>query len=166
MSRSWYVKINLQRNVIIININIIITGANLVISHREPLKPQLDAAGIDGVDYIFNSHDPSVNLDQFAAIIKPFGKIVSIASSPENLDLTLFFTKRVTFTWELMFTRGLFEVDMIEQHHILNDVSKLVDSGLLKSHVEVALPYNLENLRKAHSMVESGKMIGKVVLHR
>ncbi len=32
-------------------------GADLVINHREPLQAQLKAAGIDGVDYIYNAFD-------------------------------------------------------------------------------------------------------------
>jgi hypothetical protein len=65
-----------------------------------------------------------------------------------------------------MFTRSLYQTDdMILQHHLLKDLAELVDQGLIRTTLSESLsPINAENLRKAHSKVESGKMIGKLVL--
>ena len=55
--------------------------------------------------------------------------------------------------------------DMIEQHNILNQLAQLVDEGKIQSTLTETLePITAANLREAHKKVESGKMIGKVVL--
>jgi NADPH:quinone reductase-like Zn-dependent oxidoreductase len=54
---------------------------------------------------------------------------------------------------------------MIEQHQLLNTVADLVDSNKIKTTLtEVLSPINAENLRKAHRKLESGTIIGKIVL--
>jgi hypothetical protein len=54
---------------------------------------------------------------------------------------------------------------MIEQHRLLTKVATLVDSGVIRTTLsEVAGPIDAKNLLKAHTMVESGKTIGKLVL--
>ncbi|GAA6186909.1 hypothetical protein NBRC116595_41600 [Aliiglaciecola sp. NS0011-25] len=65
-----------------------------------------------------------------------------------------------------MFTRSMFTADdMIEQHHILNKVSDLIDQGYIQTTVGKHLgTINAANLRAAHEELESGKSIGKIVL--
>jgi len=141
-------------------------GAKHTINHREPLKPQLEELGIDGVDYVFNAYDTSVYFDQYAEIVKPLGKIVSIVETDKDLPLTKLMFKRITFSWELMFTRPIFGVDMENQGFILNTGAKMIDSGALKLPQLKVLPFDLESLRSAHTEQESGKAIGKTVLTR
>ena len=142
-------------------------GADVVINHRSsagPLKEQLEAKGISGVDYIYNAYDTAANFDQYAEIINPLGKIVSIVETKKELPLTKLMFKRVTFVWELMFTRAIFDVDPIKQHHILNNGAKFIDEDLLKLPDVALLPYSVESLREAHRLQETGTMIGKQVL--
>ncbi len=55
--------------------------------------------------------------------------------------------------------------DMIEQSHLLNRVSDLVDQGYIQTTVGKNLGTIIaSNLRKAHQELESGKSIGKIVL--
>ena len=55
--------------------------------------------------------------------------------------------------------------DMIEQHRLLNEVSRLVDAGELRgTSSQVAGTINAANLRKAHEQIETGRTIGKIVL--
>jgi NADPH2:quinone reductase len=65
-----------------------------------------------------------------------------------------------------MFTRSLYSTpDMIAQHKLLNDVSAMVDDGLIITTMAKELtPINAANLKQAHALIESGKSIGKVVL--
>ena len=65
-----------------------------------------------------------------------------------------------------MFTRPRYKTpDMIEQHKLLNQVADLVDAGKLRSTLKERLsPINGANLQKAHARLESGTMIGKLVL--
>lgn len=53
----------------------------------------------------------------------------------------------------------------MEQHHILNKVAELIDAGIIKTTVgEHFGTINAENLRKAHTLLESQKAKGKIVL--
>jgi NADPH2:quinone reductase len=65
-----------------------------------------------------------------------------------------------------MFTRPRFKTpDMIEQHRLLNQVAELLDAGSLRCTLKETLsPINGANLKKAHARLESGTMIGKLVL--
>lgn len=54
---------------------------------------------------------------------------------------------------------------MQTQHIILDKIAQLLDESKLKGTLTQSLsPLNADNLRKAHSLVESGHMIGKVVV--
>jgi NADPH:quinone reductase-like Zn-dependent oxidoreductase len=65
-----------------------------------------------------------------------------------------------------MFTRPLFNTpDMIEQHRLLNEVAGLIEAGRMRGTMTRNLgKINAANLTQAHALVESGGMIGKVVL--
>jgi NADPH:quinone reductase len=141
-------------------------GADVVLDHRQSLSMQLEQQGIRQVDAIFNTADTAAYWEQMAGLIKPFGHICSIVESKEPLDLTLLMAKSATFTWELMFTRSMFQTpDMAHQGEILNEVANWLDKGWLQSTVtETLQPLSAENLRKAHAISESGKSIGKVVV--
>ncbi|EPZ42126.1 zinc-binding alcohol dehydrogenase family protein [Alicyclobacillus acidoterrestris] len=141
-------------------------GADHVINHFEDFVPQLKALGLESVDYIFCLNSTEKHWRNMAEAIAPQGKICSIVETDELLDLTLLKNKSVTFVWEFMFTRSMYETaDMIEQHKLLNELAGLVDQGIVRTTVNEKLePINAENLRKAHAMLESGSMVGKVVL--
>jgi NADPH:quinone reductase len=68
--------------------------------------------------------------------------------------------------FEVMFTRSLFKTyDMVEQHHLLNTVTNLIDNKRIKTTItDLFTPINAENLRKAHKKVESGNTIVEIVL--
>jgi NADPH2:quinone reductase len=74
--------------------------------------------------------------------------------------------KSATLCWELMFTRPRFQTpDMMEQHRLLNEVAARLDAGKLRGTLRETLsPISGANLRAAHARLESGTMIGKLVL--
>jgi NADPH:quinone reductase-like Zn-dependent oxidoreductase len=74
--------------------------------------------------------------------------------------------KSLTHVWELMFTRAKFQTaDMIEQHKLLDRIAGWIDEGRIRGILRETLePITAENLRKAHAMLESGTMIGKLVV--
>lgn len=141
-------------------------GAKFTINHREPLKPQLAELGIGEVDFVYNAFDTAVYFKQYAEIIKPLGKMVSIVETHSDLPLTDFMAKRISFAWELMFTRPVFGVDLEFQGFILNSGAKMLDSGALKLPELQVMPFDLDSLRAAHAHQESGRAIGKTVLTR
>lgn len=141
-------------------------GADHVIDHTQELQPQLLSLGLENVDYIFNTANTAQYWKQMADVIRPFGRICSIVESPEPIDLTLMMKKSVSFSWELMFTRSLFDTaDLSEQSKILEQVAVWVQEEKLKPTLAVQMgSINAENLRAAHGLLESGKSVGKIVL--
>ncbi len=111
-------------------------------------------------------HRAGEYFDQYCDIINPLGKIVSIVSTTKDLPLSKLMLKRVSYVWELMFTRPIFAVDMHKQGHILNTGARLIDSGLLRLPELTVLPFNLQSLRGAHEQQQSLSVVGKIVLTR
>jgi NADPH2:quinone reductase len=141
-------------------------GADHVINHFDPLRPQIEALGLKQVDHIavFNSTDAHWNAA--VDLIRPQGKIVLLVDNKEPLAQNVMKTKSATLVWEFMFTRSMFQTpDMIEQHHLLTRIAGWIDEGRIRSTAaELMTPINAKNLRKAHQMLESGRTIGKIVL--
>jgi NADPH2:quinone reductase len=65
-----------------------------------------------------------------------------------------------------MFSRSLYETpDIIAQHRLLNEISELVDAGVIRTTFADSLgTINAANLKKAHGLIESGRSRGKIVL--
>ncbi|MBS5912443.1 zinc-binding alcohol dehydrogenase family protein [Paenibacillus macerans] len=141
-------------------------GADHIINHYEAFVPQFQKIGIKHADYIFCLNSTEKHWGNMAEAIAPQGKICSIVETDELLNLTLLQDKSATFVWELMFTRPMFQTeDMIEQHKLLSELSRLVDKGKIRTTIAEKLePINAANLRQAHAMVETGRTIGKIVL--
>lgn len=141
-------------------------GADAVINHHKGIANELARIGVESVTHIASLTHTHQHFDDFADIIAPQGKICLIDDPVEPLDIMKLKLKSVSLIWELMFTRSRFQTDdMIEQHRILNQVSELVDSGVIRSTVQNHFgSICAENLKKAHAAIESGNTIGKIVL--
>ncbi|HWM43525.1 MAG TPA: zinc-binding alcohol dehydrogenase family protein [Burkholderiales bacterium] len=142
-------------------------GADHVIDHRKPLPPQIAALGHKYVDYIANfSGDLDAHWEAMAELVAPQGALVAIVGNTKPLPMDVVRSKSATVCWELMFTRPRFQTpDMIEQHRLLNQVADWLDAGKLRCTLKETLsPISGANLRKAHEKLESGTMIGKLVL--
>ena len=140
-------------------------GAHHVIDHSKPLAAQIEALGTGAPAFVFSTTNTSDHIASIVDAIAPQGRFALI-DDPKTLDVVPFKRKAVSIHWELMFTRPLFNTaDMIEQHKLLTKVAELVDSGKIRSTLtETAGTINAANLKKAHALVETGKMKGKVVL--
>ena len=143
-------------------------GADYVIDHHKNLKSQIkEITGIDYADYIFCLNNTDGHFDSMKQLIAPQGKICSIVETKTPVEMGgILRQKSVTFVWEVMFTRSLFQTyDMIEQHHLLNTVADLIDSKKIKTTLtDLFTPISAEKLRNAHKKLESGNTIGKIVL--
>ena len=142
-------------------------GADQTVDHRKPLPAQLAALGLKYVDYIANfSGELDGYWDAMAEMIAPFGRMVAIVGNARPLASDVVRAKSVTFSWEFMFTRSRFQApDMIEQHKLLSQVADWLDAGKLQGTLtETLSPINAANLRAAHAKLESGTMLGKLVL--
>ena len=65
-----------------------------------------------------------------------------------------------------MFTRSVFETpDVAEQGVLLNEISKLIDQGVVRSTIADNFgPIDARNLRCARALIESGRAKSKIVL--
>src|SRR5512138_394295 len=142
-------------------------GAEHLVDHRRPLRPQIEALGVKNVDYVANfSGELDAHWSAMADLVAPQGAVVAIVGSREPLPMDVVRSKSASVCWELMFTRPRFQTaDMIEQHRLLDQVADWLDAGKLRGTLkEVLSPINAANLSKAHEKLESGTMIGKLVL--
>jgi zinc-binding alcohol dehydrogenase family protein len=140
-------------------------GAHHVIDHTRPLSEELQRIGIAQVDVVASMTHTEQHLPEIVKSLVPQGKL-GLIDDPEHLDVLMLKPKSISLHWEFMCTRSIFETaDMIEQHHILDEVAKLVDSGTLKSTLTQRFGIiNAANLRRVHALIESDKARGKIVL--
>lgn len=140
-------------------------GADHIINHHEDFNPQLEALEIPGVHYIFCLTNVDDHMENMAEIILPQGKICSILPAFKPLHLALF-SKSVTFAYELMYTRSVYQTeDMVAQHHILTQLADWVDEGKVRSTMTQHLsPLSPATLKEAYENLLTGRTIGKIVI--
>ena len=140
-------------------------GAHHVIDHTKPLAGQINGLQAPPVKYIASLTATAKNFAQLIEVLAPEGKL-GLIDDPESLDVVPLKRKAASLHWEFMFARSMWQTaDMAEQGRLLNRVSDLVDQGELRStQTQTFSPISVENLKKVHALVESGKTIGKVTL--
>ncbi|WP_342641674.1 zinc-binding alcohol dehydrogenase family protein [Rhodoligotrophos ferricapiens] len=140
-------------------------GANHIADHRD-LVASVRKLGIESVDAILCCSSTDSYFKPAAELVAPQGTVCFIVANAQPVDAGLYQAKSIRIAWEYMFTRPQFATaDMIQQHEILTQTARLVDEGLIRSTLTKSLgPINAENLLEAHRMVETGTMIGKVVV--
>ncbi len=141
-------------------------GADHVVDHAKPLRPQLEALGLKSVDYIANFNDTDRYWDQMGDLVAPQGAVCMIVGPKGPLAQDAVRGKSASVCWELMFTRPRFKTpDMVEQHRLLTRVAELIDGKRIRGTMREALrPINSANMRAAHAKLESGTTIGKLVV--
>ncbi len=140
-------------------------GATHVIDHTQPLAVQIEALGIGAPGFVFSTTHTDDHLAEIAKLIAPQGRFALI-DDPESLDISPFKQKSVSTHWEFMFTRSMFDTEDIgRQGKLLNEVSRLIDDGTLKTTLgENFGVINAANLKRAHALLESHRAKGKIVL--
>jgi len=139
-------------------------GADHVINHRESLVEQIRALGIEP-RYVAALTGTGGHFPAILELVRPRGH-VALIDDPETLDIMSGKSKSLSFSWEFMFARSMYQTDDMEkQHELLNRVSQLIDDGRLISTVTNNLgKIGVETLKAAHARQESGRVIGKNVL--
>jgi zinc-binding alcohol dehydrogenase family protein len=140
-------------------------GAHHVIDHSKPLLDELKRIGIPQIQYVAGLTQTGTHFTAIAEMLAPQGKF-GLIDDPGPIDINLLKRKSITICWELMFTRPVFQTpDMARQGVILNELSRLVDDGIIKTTMGANFgAVNAHNLKRAHSQIESGSTIGKIVL--
>jgi len=140
-------------------------GAHHVVDHAKPLPDELTRVGFPAVSFIAGLTQTEKHLPAIGALIAPQGHFATI-DPPNVMDIAVFKRKSASIHPVLMFTRSSFETpDMAAQGRALDEISALVDAGVLRTTMTKTLsPISAANLQTAHALVESGRMMGKVVL--
>lgn len=140
-------------------------GAHAVIDHGKPMKEQIEALRVPPVGLVASLTFTDQHYKAIVEFMAPQGRFGLIDDPPE-FTMSTFKGKAISVHWESMFTRSSFQTpDMIAQHHLLNDVSDLLDKGVLRTTLDQTFgTINAANLKRAHALLESGKSRGKIVL--
>ena len=114
---------------------------------------------------MFSTTKTDRHFDQIVEVIAPQGRF-GLIDDPDSIDMRKLKRKSASLHWEAMFTRSTFETaDILEQHKLLTEVSRLVEVGKIKTTLgDTFGTINAANLRRAHALIESGKAKGKIVL--
>jgi NADPH2:quinone reductase len=142
-------------------------GADEVINHREPLRPQAEALGISEFPYIANLYDTEAYWETTADLLAPLGTLGLIVEAVNPMHIgNPFRLKSPRIVWEYMMTRSRFQTpDMHLQGGILAEVSRRCDAGgFPKIGTRVFDRISAANLREAHAAMENGSAHGKWVL--
>ena len=140
-------------------------GAHHVIDHSCSIPEELQRIGVGQVSHVISLTHTDSRFAELIEALQPQGHLALI-DDPQTLDVVPMKRKSLSLHWELMFTRSMFQTDdMIAQHHLLTRVAALIDSGVLKTTLgEHFGTINATNLQRAHTLLESGKAQGKIVL--
>lgn len=140
-------------------------GAHHVVDHSKSLAKEIVALGIGAPAFVFSTNNSEQHLAEIVELIAPQGRFALI-DDPAALDINPFKRKSVSAHWEFMFTRSMFgTADIAEQGALLNEISRLVDDGTIRTTLaENFGPINATNLKRAHALIESGRAKGKIAL--
>jgi len=140
-------------------------GAHEVVDHRD-LVAEMRGAGHEFANFIAQYADLAQHWDAMCDLVAPQGKIGTIVETDEKLDISALQGKSAALVWELMFTRTLFQTpDMPKQGQILARMASLVDDGIVQTtETKVLNGLSAQTLKEAHRIIETGAMIGKLVV--
>ncbi|WP_083432895.1 zinc-binding alcohol dehydrogenase family protein [Alkalibacterium sp. 20] len=140
-------------------------GVKTIVDHSKPYRKQLKDLGIDTVDAVFIAAKVDENIREVGKIIKPQGRVCSLLPLLDPLP-TSFFGKSVTFSYELMYTRSIYETDdWIKQHEYLTELKNQIEQGFIHSNLEILFDeMNEETLQNAYKQILTEHTIGKIVL--
>ncbi len=140
-------------------------GADLPILYKQTdfVEAAIAWTSSKGVDLAFDTVGGKL-IEQTFPAVKIYGDLVTILEPPADISWKVARTRNLRFSFELMLTPMLLgQTDLqIQQAHILTESAKLFDSGKLKIHVSEVFP--LADAAKAHQLLETGSMTGKLVL--
>lgn len=140
-------------------------GADLAIAYKQTdfVEAALNWTQGEGVDIAFDTVGGKL-IEQTFPAVKIYGDLVTILEPPADINWKVARTRNLRFSFELMLTPMLLGNIKLQvtQSEILRECASLFDSGKLKIHVSEVFP--LADAAKAHELLETGSMTGKIVL--
>lgn len=139
-------------------------GADLVIDHTVDVREQLAQAGIEQVDMVLSTAGISDHLPWIAALLRPFGHL-STTDLGAPLDLAPLVQNCVSLHTEMVFRQIAGGPDPGRQGRVLAAITEYVRSGQLRPIVTTQLTgLTVRNMKTAHTLLESHRTIGKIVI--
>ena len=141
-------------------------GAHHVIDHRTPLQPQLEQLALSNVTHVASLSHTEQHYNELVELLAPQGKLALIDDLESPVDILKMKQKSLSLHWEFMYTRSMFNTwDMEKQHQLLSTVATLIDKDIIQTtKCNHYGKINAENLRHAHTLIESHHAMGKIVL--
>jgi NADPH2:quinone reductase len=139
-------------------------GADLVIDHTVDMGEQLRRAGFEYVDMVLSTAATAYDLPQIAAVLRPFGH-VSTVDVGAPLDLAPLVQRSASLHTEMVFSQVASGADPSSQGHILGTVVEYVRNGQIRPIVTTTLSgLSADTMKNAHTLLESHRTIGKIVI--
>ncbi|KAF0395811.1 zinc-binding alcohol dehydrogenase family protein [Pediococcus pentosaceus] len=141
-------------------------GVDHPIDYHDDLKDKMHELGVQKVDYIAVLFDITHYLGQIKHMINPFGHVGTIVGIHDALDISDWKNLSVSFDWEYMFAKTDYNYQIETQGQALKVIARLADEGQLTTTLSKVYSdgINAVNLKKATKDVETGHMLGKVVI--
>ena len=140
-------------------------GADLVINYKEESVCEALLKWTDdlGVDVALDTVGGDA-FNQLVSATRIYGDIVTILQVPGDADWKTIRLRNLRISQELMLTPMLLGLEEAAEHHgdILDQCAQFFDQQKLSLCVSDSLP--LEQAAEAHRMIESGSVVGKLVL--
>jgi len=140
-------------------------GADHVINYKQTdfAQAALDWTNGEGVDLAFDTVGGETFYKTFPAV-RIYGDIVTILEPDANTVWKVARNRNLRIGLELMLTPMLLNLVEAQQHHgeILAECADWIDQGKLR--IVVSHQFPLEDAAKAHQLLESGSIAGKIVL--
>ncbi len=140
-------------------------GADEVINTRQTdfVQAALNWTNGEGVDLLFDTIGGEIFSQSFPAV-RLYGDIVTILEPDANTVWKVARNRNLRISLELMLTPMLQGIVEVQQYHgeILEQCASWMDRGELKVHV--GHEFSLQDAAKAHKLLETGSITGKIVL--
>ena len=128
------------------------------------VREQLAQAGIEQVDMVLSTAGISDHLPWIAALLRPFGHL-STTDLGAPLDLAPLVQNCVSLHTEMVFRQIAGGPDPGRQGRVLAAITEYVRSGQLRPIVTTQLTgLTVRNMKTAHTLLESHRTIGKIVI--
>ncbi|MBI0579563.1 zinc-dependent alcohol dehydrogenase family protein [Neobacillus cucumis] len=138
-------------------------GADVAINYREQTVEEYvkEHTGGKGFDVVFDTVGGE-NLDRSFQAAATYGTVLAIAARSSH-DLSPLHAKALSLHITFMLLKVMNKEQRQEYGKILREVSNLVEEGKLQPLVDERT-FNFDQVKEAHSLLESNKAIGKIVL--
>lgn len=124
------------------------------------INTQTNSGLAAGFDYVFNANQIEKIFEKVVPVIKPFGHIVNIVETSTPLNIGLLMGRRISFSFETMFTRTNTGIELEKQGEILAHVARLLDNGVLEHRVTKVYS-SVTQIVEAHEQQETSTTLGK-----